>query len=150
MSIFYLLLSFVFFIATFETYNRFRNKKIHLTIFPMVGINLACLLVGISFVKISSASEAFVVLIYWLGLFFCWFGIRSHLESSILLEINSLVCGEKNLSEHQLLEKIKFSVSAQTRIDQLVQSGYLKKNGSNQYLTTNKASILLGCLKIFS
>lgn len=63
--------------------------------------------------------------IYWGGAFLSWFGIRSHIESSILLRMLFLL---KNgaLSRAELLAAYERHYGAPQRVDELLRAGLLQ------------------------
>jgi hypothetical protein len=63
--------------------------------------------------------------IYWAGAFLSWFGIRSHIESSILLRMLFLL---KNgaMSRSELLTTYERHYSATQRLEELKRAGLLQ------------------------
>lgn len=66
--------------------------------------------------------------IYWAGAFLSWFGIRSHIESSILLRMLFLL-KEGAMSRSELLAAYERHYSAAQRLEELQRAGLLQPGG---------------------
>jgi hypothetical protein len=79
--------------------------------------------------------------IFWGGAFLSWFGIRSHVESSILLRMTYLL-RHGPLTDAELVAKYNSQFSEATRIDELVRGGLLIRTRDHLAVTPNGKMIL--------
>ncbi|GIW39432.1 MAG: hypothetical protein KatS3mg076_0009 [Candidatus Binatia bacterium] len=80
--------------------------------------------------------------VFWSGAFLAWFGVRSHVESSILLRMVYLLGrGPKNAEE--LLEEYERFYGSQQRVEELVRSGLLERRGNALAVTRKGRTVLL-------
>jgi hypothetical protein len=73
----------------------------------------------------ARGSGAFVFAVFWSGAFLTWFGIRSHVESSILLRMLHLLHG-REISSSDLVHEYESLYGPRQRVDELVRSGLLE------------------------
>ncbi len=64
--------------------------------------------------------------VFWAGAFLTWFGIRSHLESSILLRL-VYALRQQPKSAAELLEEYERFYGPRQRVEELVRSGLLER-----------------------
>lgn len=81
------------------------------------------------------------VMVFWSGCFLSWFGIRSHLESSILLRMLFLL-RKHPWTERELLAEYDSHYGASTRLEELVRGG-LTQAGSNPPVLTSKGQTIV-------
>lgn len=86
-----------------------------------IVIALCCITIG----AYTHYTHPIVIVMYWCGYFLTWFGIRSHLESSILLKMLTTLQAS-NLSRDELMSSYLQSYSTQSRIAELDNSGLLE------------------------
>jgi hypothetical protein len=80
--------------------------------------------------------------IFWGGAFLSWFGVRSHIESSILLRMLYLLRREPR-AEADLLATYASRFGAATRMEELVRGGMMvERDGTN--VVTAKGKRILG------
>lgn len=117
------------------------GRKVQTGLVRAVGVWAA---IGLSLAAYAAAvrgSGALVFLVFWGGAFLSWFGIRSHLESSILLRMVYLL-RPADLSGDQLLAAYDRFYGPQQRIDELLRSGLAERIGAGLRLTSKGRSIL--------
>lgn len=78
---------------------------------------------------------------FWGGAFLTWFGIRSHIESSILLRMTYLL-RHGPLTDAELVAKHNAQFSEATRIEELVRGGLLIRTGDHLAVTPKGKMIL--------
>lgn len=78
---------------------------------------------------------------FWAGAFLSWFGVRSHIESSILLRMLVLL-RERPLSRAELLAKYAGHYGEQARIDELVRGRLAVREGAGLAVTAKGKGIL--------
>ena len=79
--------------------------------------------------------------IFWGGAFATWFGVRSHLESSILLRMLYLLRGQPRTDQSLLDEYLSRQGEAE-RLEELVRGGLVTSQGERIAVTPKGRSIL--------
>lgn len=85
--------------------------------------------------------SAIAFTIFWGGTFLTWFGIRSHIESSILLRMLVLLRPQP-MNEAQLISEYLSKYGEVVRINELCRGGLAKRDGGAVSLTTKGQTIL--------
>ena len=86
---------------------------------------------------------ALVFGVFWAGTFLTWFGVRSHVESSILLRMVYLL-RERGRSGEQLLAAYDSLYGPEERRQELFRSGLVEAEGAGVRLTAKGRRILRG------
>jgi len=95
----------------------------------------------IFFLRESGISvTAFTML--WLGLYLSWFGIRSHIESSILMRLVHLLGREGSQTAQALLDRYNAHYGRERRFDELGHGGLIEKVGDETRVTRKGRLIL--------
>ncbi len=81
------------------------------------------------------------LLIFWTGAFLTSFGVRSHMESSILLRILSFL-RRRIVSESDLLQEYESHYGAAQRLEDLFLGGFLERGPGGAIITTKGKFIL--------
>jgi hypothetical protein len=81
------------------------------------------------------------LLIFWAGAFLTWFGVRSHMESSILLRMLYLL-RRGPLPEGRLLQEYESHYGQSQRMEELLRGGLLEKTSSG-LVATPKGKLIL-------
>ena len=89
----------------------------------------------------ARGSGAFVFALFWAGAFLSWFGVRSHVESSILLRMVYLLRG-KEMTGEQLLANYESLYGARQRLEELLHSGLAEQRPEGVCLTPKGRRIL--------
>jgi hypothetical protein len=79
--------------------------------------------------------------IFWGGAFLSWFGVRSHIESSILLRMLYLL-RRQPLSDAEILAKYGSHYGENMRIEELLRGGLAEKSGDRLVVTPKGRGIL--------
>ena len=74
------------------------------------------------------------LLIFWSGAFLTWFGMRSHVESSILLRMLYLL-RQGPMSASDLLHEYESHYSEGARLEELFRGGLLEKKAGESVIT---------------
>ena len=82
-----------------------------------------------------------VFLIYWTGAFLTWFGVRSHIESSILLRILFFL-KERPLTQQNLINRYTSYYGAHHRVEELCRAGLIQSVPEGFRLTPKGKFIL--------
>lgn len=86
--------------------------------------------------------------IFWSGAFLTWFGVRSHIESSILLRMAYLLRAHPMRPE-ELLEEYDKVYGANQRIEELFRAGLVIRQPSGTIEVTAKGSKVLSAAERF-
>jgi hypothetical protein len=122
-----------------------RGRKVQSALGPALAVWIAaggCLLLW--FWGRPSGWASFAV--FWAGAFLSWFGIRSHLESSILLRMVYLL-KQRPKTSAELLEEYERSYGSQQRVEELVRAGLLERRGEH-LLVTPKGKLVLSVARL--
>ncbi len=79
--------------------------------------------------------------VFWGGAFLSWFGVRSHIESSILLRMVYLL-RKKPMSDTELLESYASHYGPGMRMEELYRGGMAAKTDSGIVVTAKGKNIL--------
>jgi hypothetical protein len=86
------------------------------------------------------------VLIFWAGAFLTWFGVRSHMESSILLRMLFLL-RKGAISQSRLIEDYLNHYGESQRLEELFRGGLLQRTAS-EIVVTPKGKFILRIVSI--
>jgi len=79
--------------------------------------------------------------VFWSGAFLTWFGVRSHIESSILLRMVFLL-RSRPLDGNELLRRYESLYGIELRIEELLRSGLAERAGDRLRVTAKGRRIL--------
>ena len=96
-------------------------------VFFILSLILACFL-------IREIHPVFLVML-WGGFFLAWFGVRSHIESSILLRILHMIHKNPGISPKDLIRDYEEEQGTVERMAELERGGYFKPDGTSFTLT---------------
>ncbi|MFC2158744.1 hypothetical protein ACFLT9_12990 [Acidobacteriota bacterium] len=97
-------------------------------LFFILSLILACLL-------IREIHPVYVILL-WGGFFLAWFGVRSHIESSILLRILHMIHKNPGISPKELIRDYEEIQGTSERLAELERGGFFEPDGSSFTLTS--------------
>jgi hypothetical protein len=80
-------------------------------------------------------------LIFWGGAFVSWFGVRSHIESSILLRMLYLL-RQQPMTDAELVAKYGAHYGPQMRMEELLRGGLAERDGERVSVTPKGKNIL--------
>jgi hypothetical protein len=89
-------------------------------------------------------SSYFGLLIFWIGAFLTWFGVRSHMESSILLRMVYLL-SKTSMTAPVLLTEYESHYGEALRIEELFRSGLIQ-TGPEGVTITRKGEFILNAV----
>lgn len=113
-----------------------KGTKLQTALLKVLGIHLFWL-IAISICLNRFLQFSFVVVfLFWMGAFLSWFGVRSHLESSILLRMLFFVRKEP-MTEQDLVLKYENHHSEASRLEELFRANLLERS-SNGFQITSK------------
>jgi 4-amino-4-deoxy-L-arabinose transferase-like glycosyltransferase len=105
-----------------------------LPVFVVAGLTSLAYLVSVHGI------HPFTLIIFWTGAFLSWFGVRSHIESSILLRMASLLA-EEPMSSSQLLARYEEVYGEQARRNELARAGLILTGSDGITLTPKGRAI---------
>ena len=105
----------------------------------LVHMIVAALLLVYLFAKGRFVWDA--LLIFWAGAFLTWFGVRSHMESSILLRMLYLL-RKGTSSESELLQEYESHYGEAQRLEELFRGGLMEQT-SGGIVVTPKGKFIL-------
>jgi hypothetical protein len=118
-----------------------RGTKLQTTLSAILAIHAFCWIVLLILLLWRKQTGATAVTIFWAGAFLSWFGIRSHIESSILLRMLYLL-RQQPRTANELMSQYQSHWGEQSRVEELVRAGLLDQ-GSNHIALTRKGNLIL-------
>jgi hypothetical protein len=100
----------------------------------------------IIYFALNHSLEWLAVLIFWAGAFLTWFGVRSHVESSILLRMLFLL-RKGPLVQSRLIEDYESHYGQTQRVEELFRGGLLQRT-SSEIIVTPKGKLILHIVSI--
>jgi hypothetical protein len=111
-----------------------RGTKLQTALFKVAGIHLFWLCAVALFLYERYEFSFVVALIFWAGAFLTWFGVRSHLESSILLRM-LFFTRSGPMTENDLLLKYESHHSEESRLEELFRAELLEREPNGIRIT---------------
>jgi hypothetical protein len=105
-----------------------RGTKIHTGLGRVLVVWAGVFLAGIWPVFRYGDTGLVIFTLFWSGAFLSWFGVRSHIENSILLRMLYLLRG-KPLAEADVLAKYRSHYGEAMRVEELLRGGLTVKVG---------------------
>lgn len=135
------ILIFGFLLAVLSSELVLKGTKLQTTLLKVLGIHLFWL-ITISICLNRFLQFSFVVVfLFWAGAFLSWFGVRSHLESSILLRMLFFIRKEP-MTEKDLLLKYENHHSEASRLEELFRANLLERSPDGIQVTPKGRRIL--------
>ncbi len=124
-----------------------RGRKLQSRLFLLLCIHAVALLSVLFFLNSAYGLCPASILIFWAGAFLTWFGVRSHLESSILLRMLSFLRTGPH-SKDELLRRYASHDSTLSRTNELVHAGLLQQ-APDGFSVTSKGRLILRLAAFF-
>jgi hypothetical protein len=118
-----------------------RGTKLQTGLGRVLVVWATVFLVGVWPVFRYGETGPLIFTLFWGGAFLSWFGVRSHIESSILLRMLYLLRG-RPLSEADVLAKYGSHYGEAMRVEELLRGGLTVKNGDVTSVTPKGKTIL--------
>lgn len=117
-----------------------RFAKIQSALFKILFIHFAIATLTYIFLLSKSVNlSSFFIL--WTGAFLAWFGIRSHIESSILLRLLSIL-RDSSMTSAELVEAYEKRHGFEVRWQELIRARLIEQN-PNGFQLTPKGRVIL-------
>ncbi len=111
----------------------FIGRKLQSALGRVLCLHVAAFIASLCFTETVGAAAAFVL---WTGMFTAWFGIRSHVESSILLRMLHFL-RDGHATRDEMLGRYDRHDGQAARIEELVRAGLIRRT-SDGILPTRK------------
>ena len=117
------------------------RTKIQTGLSKILVVHLICAAATLLFFEWKEKIGICPFILFWGGAFFSWFGIRSHVESSILLRMLYLL-REQRLTAEDLLQAYESHYGGADRMEELFRGGLIERRGEHTILTKKGRWIL--------
>lgn len=118
-----------------------RGTKLQTGLGRVVLVWAGVFVVSVGLLARGSHASPLAFTIFWSGAFLSWFGVRSHIESSILLRMLYLL-RQQPMTEARLLAEYGSRYSEMMRINELLRGGLAVKTGEHLKVTPKGKTIL--------
>jgi hypothetical protein len=118
-----------------------RGTKLQTGLARVLVVWAAVYLVAIYLLIRAGETGPIALTIFWGGAFLSWFGVRSHIESSILLRMLYLLRGRSH-SEASLVAEYASHYGEAMRLEELLRGGMATKDGGRMSVTSKGQRIL--------
>lgn len=120
-----------------------RGCKLQSVLRRVMAVHVVALWAAIGLLVPGHHLNLSAIVIFWSGGFLAWFGIRSHLESSILLRmLHSLRC--TSMTEADLVASYEGTYGEARRVDELIRAGLVTRNsGTSEPRVTRKGAMVV-------
>jgi len=123
-----------------------KGTKLQTGLVKVFLVHALCWIALLIFLVTNNQSGIIAMTIFWAGAFLIWFGIRSHIESSVLLRMLYLL-REQPVSADQLLSRYHSHYGKELRIEELVRGGLLDR-ASNDLHVSSKGNLILRIVQL--
>jgi hypothetical protein len=118
-----------------------RRRKLHAGLARVVALWGLTGIAGVCYVAKMWGSGAPAFALFWAGAFLSWFGVRGHLESSILLRMLVLL-RHGPMTGADLTARYEAGHGVGVRTDDLLQGGLVRRDGDGLEVTRKGRSVL--------
>ena|SRR3990172_5350278 len=130
-----------FFLAIVISELALKGKKLQTGLTGVVTVHAAVAASLVIYCFAADGLSLVAVLVFWSGAFLTWFGVRSHIESSILLRMLFLLRGG-SMSGSRLLEEYESHYGESLRLKELFDGGLLEETPEG-IIPTSKGRFIL-------
>lgn len=123
-----------------------KGTKLQTALIKVFIVHGLCWIALLVFMVTNNKSGIIAMTIFWAGAFLTWFGIRSHIESSVLLRMLYLL-REQPVSADQLLSSYHSHYGKELRIEELVRGGLLERS-SSELRVSRKGNLILRIVEL--
>ncbi len=118
-----------------------KGTKLQTVLIPVFAVHVFCWIALLIVLSWNRQPGAIAVTIFWAGAFLGWFGIRSHIESSILLRMLYLLRQHPTTAD-ELVSRYHSHWGEKLRAEELIRAGLLD-HGSSGVNITRKGNLIL-------
>jgi hypothetical protein len=130
-----------FLIAMIATELSLKGTKVQTGFIKVILIHGICAAATIVYLATIRPLNVLPAVFFWSGAFFSWFGVRSHIESSILLRMLYLLRGNQ-MTATELLQSYESHYGKADRLEELFRGG-LAERRNNEIVITPKGRLIL-------
>lgn len=112
-----------------------RGSKLQSRLVPVVAVHVAIAALALLWLGREPSFDWGPAVVLWTGAFLVWFGVRSHLESSILLRMLCIIHERGRMTEAELLAAYRGEHGATARLDELRRGGYIESTAGTIVVT---------------
>ena len=123
-----------------------KGTKLQTGLVKVFLVHLLCWIALLIFLVTNNESGIIAMTIFWAGAFLTWFGIRSHIESSVLLRMLYLLRKEP-VSADQLLSTYHSHYGKELRIEELIRGGLLERD-TDEFHVSKKGNQILRMVQL--
>jgi hypothetical protein len=123
-----------------------KGTKLQTGLVKVLIVHGLCWIALLIFLVTNNQGGIIAVTIFWTGAFLTWFGVRSHIESSVLLRMLYLL-RQQPISANKLLSNYHSHYGKELRIEELIRGGLLER-GSNELHVSKKGDLILRIVKV--
>jgi hypothetical protein len=123
-----------------------KGTKLQTGLVKVFVVHALCWIALLIFLVTNNQSGIIAMTIFWAGAFLTWFGVRSHIESSVLLRMLYLL-RQQPFSAEELLSSYHSHYGKELRIEELVRGGLLER-GSNELHVSSKGNLILRIVQL--
>jgi hypothetical protein len=123
-----------------------KGTKLQTGLVKVFVVHAFCWIALLTFLLTNKENGIVAMTIFWAGAFLTWFGVRSHIESSVLLRMLYLL-RQQPLSADQLLSSYHSHYGKELRIEELLRGGLLER-GSSEMHVSSKGNLILRIVKL--
>jgi hypothetical protein len=124
-----------------------RHMKLQTAFTRVLGIWGAAFAFALAVLVVTTGSGVAALTIFWCGAFVAWFGVRSHIESSILLKMLVLLRAAP-LTDAELVAEYTTHGGRLARVEELRRGGFIARDGAVLHLTRKGAMMLAAVTKL--
>lgn len=124
-----------------------RRMKLQTAFERVLAIWAATFAVTLAVLILTTGSGATALTIFWCGTFMAWFGVRSHLESSILLRMLVLLRA-RPMTDAELIAEYTRRAGRTARLEELRRGGFIARDGAVLRLTRKGEVTLAAVCKL--
>ena len=117
-----------------------RGGRIQTRLLQVLGVHAVIGLAALLYLVLVCGTYLIPPAIFWAGAFLTWFGVRSHIESSILLRMAYLL-REGPMGESGLLARYESHYGGSRRLDELLRARLVEQTSTGMALTAKGAMI---------
>jgi hypothetical protein len=123
-----------------------KGTKLQTGLVKVFFVHVLCWIVLLIYMVTNNQSGIIAMTIFWAGAFLTWFGVRSHIESSVLLRMLYLL-RQQPLSASELLSSYHSHYGKELRIEELVRGGLLERASSELHVSS-KGNLILRIVQL--
>ena len=123
-----------------------KGTKLQTGLIKVFLVHTLCWIALLIFLVTNNQSGIIAMTIFWAGAFLTWFGVRSHIESSVLLRMLYLL-RQQPFNADALLSSYHSHYGKELRIEELIRGGLLERDSSDLHVSS-KGNLILRIVQL--